>query len=326
MGVAYARGPRLEHHRNNSVTITWNGCGDDDVGDGSGETITEAFPTLLHILNEYVLRDNGLGYRTGDFVDIEEYSNGVAKLKASGFEDCQALTVEWIGDRGYQAAVAITEPTSLREFLRRFNVTFACNMGTNHHGQFYPVLINDTADPTEGRHYRDRIEVISMESQDIDHDAVETKVTYHYDWDAEQQQFRITDQVIEDEEASEAYFVPRERAVRQCYYTRHEATALDASSRHLTRYKVAPRYVEIRTNLLGLEDEIGAQVRLTHYDGAGGVDGDVETPFLVIGHKTDPNPSESTTLTLMDLGRIISAGAGPIFTADGEFADDLEFR
>lgn len=326
MGVAYARGPRLEHHRNNTVTITWNGCGDDDVGDGTGPTITEAFKALQHILNEYVLKDNGIGYRAGNFGPLETYSNGVAKLKTSAFEACQDLTVDWIGGRGYQAAIAITEPTSLREFLRRFNVSFASNMGTNHHGQFYPVLINDTADPTAGRLYRDRIEVISMESQDIDHDAVETKVTGHRDWDPEAQKFRTTDQVFEDESASELYFAPRERSVRQCYYVRDQATFADAMSRHLTRYKVAPRTIRIKTNALGVEDEIGAQVRLTHYDGAGGVDGDVETPCLVIGNQVDPNDSLTVTLTLLDLSRIISTGYGRVFTTTGTFAVGQEFR
>ena len=326
MGVAYVRGPRLEHHRNNTVTLAWNGCGDDDVGDGSGPTITEAFKALQHVLNEYVLKDDGLGYRTGNYGPLEEFSNGVAKLKTSAFEACQDLTAEWIGGRGYQCAIAITVPTSLREFLRRFNVTFASNIGSNHHGQVFPVLIDDTADPTAGRLYHHHINVIRMVDQSIDHDAVETKVTYHYSFDADANKFRVSDQVIEDEAASAAYLVPRERGVRQCYYTHDSATAADSNSRHLTRYKVPPRRVSIKTNLLGLEDEIGAQVRLTHYDGAGGVDGDVETPFLVTGHKTDPNPSETVTLTLLDLQRIIETGFGPTFTANGVFAAGMEFR
>ncbi len=306
MGVAYARGPRLEHHRNNTITITWNGCGDDDVGDGSGETITEAFKALQHVLNEYVLKDAGLGYLTGLFGPLELYSNGVAKLKTSAFAAMQALTVDWIGGVGYLASIAITEPISLREFLRRFNVTFASHMASNHHGQMFPVLVDDTADPTAGRHYRDRIEVRTFESQDIDHDAVETKVTYHFQWDADAQEFRVADQVIEDADASQAYFAPRERSVRQCYYTQHEATAKDSNARHLTRYKVAPRYVSFKTNLLGLEDEVGSQIRLTHYDGAGGPEGDVATPMLVVGHRTDPNAPESVTLTCLDLARILA--------------------
>jgi hypothetical protein len=194
-------------------------------------------------------------------------------------------------------------------------------MASNHHGQMYPVLIDDTADSTLGRAYRDRIEVIEMTDQDIDHDAVETKVTYHYSFDADAQKFRVSDQVIDayPDGAENPYFVPRERAVRQCYYTHDADTAADSNSRHLTRYKVAPRRVSIKTNLLGVEDEVGAQVRLTHYDGAGGVTGDVATPMLVIGNKVDPNPSENVTLTLLDLGRILTTGF-PLLATDASGA------
>jgi hypothetical protein len=308
MGVIYARGPRLDHHRRHIVTIAVNGCGDEDTGDGTGDTITDAFPALQHLLNEYVLKDSGVGYLTGDFGPLEEYSNGVAKLKTSAFAACQTKSATWIGGTGYQAAIAIHEPTSLRDILRRFNVTFACHVGTNHHGQMYPVLIDDTASSTTGRHYRDRVDGISLVSQNIDHDAVETKVVYHYDFDPDANRFRITDQVIEDEAASEAHKGVRQRSARQCYYTRDEATAVDANSRHLTRYKVAPRYLAFRSDLTGLEDENGAQVRVTHYDGAGSAAGDVATPMLVMKHKVDPNHPMSTVLTCLDLGRILSTG------------------
>jgi hypothetical protein len=319
MGVAYARGPRLKHHRDGVVTITWNGCGDEDEGDGTGETITDAFKALQHVLNEYRLKDSGVGYLTGTFGPLETYSNSVAKLKTSAFAACQTLTQTWIGGAGYQAAFALTEPISLREFLRRFNVTFACHVGTNHHGQMFPVLVDDTAASTTGRLYRDRIEILSMVSQEIDHEAVETKVTYHYDWDTEAGKFRVTDQVIEDTAASDAYFAPREREVRQCHYTRHEASAIDANSRHLTRSKVARRYLGFKADFTGLEDELGAQVRVTHYDGAGGTDGDAATPMLVFTHLTNPHPPEHTVLTCLDLGRILSTGF-PLMVTDASAA------
>lgn len=322
MGVAYARGPRLEHHRKGTVTITWNGCGDDDVGDGSGEVIDEAFPALQHVLNEYVLKNDGAGYRTGVFGPLETYSNSVAKLKTTSYASAQALTVTWIGGRGYLAAFAITEPISLRDFLRKFCVTFACHLTSNHHGQVYPFLVDDTAVVTTGRLYRDRIEIVKMVSQDIDHDAVETKVIYHFDWDTEAGKFRVTDQVIEDEAASDAYFAPRQRAVRQCYYTRDAATALDSNSRHLTRFKVAPRYLGFQTDFTGLEDENGSQVRVTHYDGAGGVNGDDKTPFLVMKHRVSPQRPEHVVLTCLDLGRILSTGL-PLLQDEGTMSGNL---
>ncbi len=321
MGVIYARGPRLKHHRDGTVTIAWNGCGDDDIGDGSGEIIDEAFPALQHVLNEYVLKDGGIGYKTGSFGPLEQYSNSVEKLKTSKFTSAQALTVTWIGGRGYLCAIAVTEPITVREFLRRFCVTFACHVTSDHHGQVYPFLIDDTTASTTGRHYRDRVEIVRLDSQEIDHDAVETKVTYHFDWDADAQKFRVADQVIEDTAATEAYLdVPRERTTRQCFYTRDAATALDSNSRHLARFKVAPRWMGIKVPFdPGLEDENGTQIRVTSYDGAGGVNGDVATPMLVMGHRVVPQAPEHVVLTCLDLGRILTTGF-PLLLTDASGA------
>jgi hypothetical protein len=322
----YARGPLVDHHLRGIVTFAWNGCGDDEVGDGTGPTITEAFYQLQHLINEYVLKDGGIGYRSGDFGPLEQFSTGIEKLKTSAFEAAQDLTVEWIGNRGYQGSIALTTPVSLREFLRRFAVTFACHYATDHFGQFYPFLINDTADPEDGRHYRDRIEVIRMVSQEIKHDQVETKVVFHFDFNTDAQTFTYTDNVLEDTLATEAHGgVPRQRTVRQCFYTRDVATAFDSNARHLSRYKVAPRYVAIEVDYTGLHDENGDQIRLTHYDGAGGVDGDVATPFVVMGHTTNPHDPNSVILLGFDLQRI-STLAFPLLededTMDGNLWDE----
>ncbi len=316
--VIYGRGPRVQQHLNGTVTIAWNGCGDDDVGDGSGTTITEAFPALQHVVNEYGIKNNGEGYLTGDWGPLETYSNGVSKLKTSAFASAQAKTVEWIGSRGYQCSIAIFEPISLREFLRNFHITFACHTTSDHHGQFYPFLIDDTASVSAGRIYRDRIEITKLTDQQIEHDKVETKVIGHYDWDPDAQTFRIADQVFEDTDASDAYFAPRTRSPRKCFYTRDAATFTDACTRHLTRYKVAPRYLSWETDLTGLEDENGDQVRATHYDGAGGTDGDAATPFVIMDHEIDPKRGR-VVLTGFDLNRILSAGF-PVLATDASGA------
>ncbi len=304
--VIYARGPRLQHHLDGVVTIAWNGCGDDDVGDGSGTTLTEAFRCLQHFLNEYILKNSGIGYLTGNYGPLETFANGTAKLKTSAYEACQDTTVEWIGDRGYQAAFALVEPISLREFLRRFLVTFSCHLCANHHGQVYPFLIPNDIDTTAGRHYRDRIEIKRLVGERISHEDAITRVVYHYDFDTDAQHFRVTDQIAEDTDAAAAQKTIRERSARECFCTRDEATAVDAQTRHLFRYSVAPRYIQIAVNLLGLEDENGAQIRLTHYDTCGGVDGDVNTPMIVVGHAFgfDNTGNPEAILTIFDLSRV----------------------
>ncbi len=86
----------------------------------------------------------------------------------------------------------------------------------------------------------------------------------------------------------------------------------------MTRYKVAPRYLSWETDLTGLEDENGDQTRVTHYDGAGGTDGDSATPFVIMDHEIDPKRGR-VVLTGFDLNRILSAGF-PVLATDASGA------
>lgn len=303
MFVFYARGPRLKQHRDGTVTIAWNGCGDPGA---NGQTITEAFPAAMQVLDTHLLKASTTAEQTGS---LETFSNGVAKLKASAFEDCQALTAEWIGGAGYQAAFWITEPISLREWLRRFAVTFACRWGSNHHGQIFPVLVDDTADADAGRLYRDTIEIRKAVSQDIADDEVETAVVFHYDFDTDAQRFRIADQKISDDVASDAHKGERKRGVRQCYHTRDRATAYDSNSRHLARHKIAPHRFGIEVDLTGTEDELGAPVRIQHYDDI--YLGTAPARYVVEKHKFNKigkDDPETVTLTCLDVSRFIAVG------------------
>ncbi len=302
----FVRGPRAQHAIDNTVTIAWDGCGDEEVGDGSGATITEAFWAWQHILNEYALKNRGIGYRTGTFGPIETFDDGTPILRTTAVHDRQDDTVGYIGGRGYQANIAITTPITAREFDTRFRTTFRSETASNHWGQLYPCLISTEADPDEGRLYHDRINIARMESQEFGHERVVTRQLFHYDRDEDAQTFRQNDLVIEDTLATDSYGgVAREGQPASCYYSADAATVYDAQARHVTRYKVAPREIGISTDLGGLEDENGEQVRVTLADGAGGVNGDVLSPFTVIEHETDPSKpgAERVVLTLLDLTR-----------------------
>ena len=90
--------------------------------------------------------NDGAGYTSGTYSTGTTYSNGVPVLRGSKFTEAQTLTAEFLGDEvGYQVQLALTEPTTLREILRRFHQTFGSMDATNRLGQFYPVVINDHA-------------------------------------------------------------------------------------------------------------------------------------------------------------------------------------
>jgi hypothetical protein len=318
----YARGPRSYRHVVGEVTMAVNACGYEDVGDGSGNPINQAFPLLQLFLNEHLLKNRGTGYRDGDWGPLEEWDDGgVAILQTSKFADCQALTATRLGDSvGYTAAIYLRERTTVREFLQRFCQTFDAFLATNHHGQLYPVLIDDGASATVGRHYRERMEIADeLPAPVIDHDATENKWIYQFDFDPDAGAFRGDAESLTDQPGIDALRGKvRERSIKQ-YYTRDAATARDVIGRRRLRNRHAPRTQEIPTNLLALEDENGDQILVTHRDGIG-PNGYEQTPFLVVSHVVEPSSGRGSetraTLVGLDLSRLLATSFPPNIVED----------
>lgn len=349
--VFYARGPIVAQHRAKTITLAWNGWGVEDVGDLTGDPIIQAFPALQWLLNEELLKDGGAGYLTGAYGPLEEFSNGTPMLRSSKFFEAQNLSTRFLGDDiGYIINLAITEPTTMRTVLRRFHQTFASrDCPASRLGQFYPVLIDDlatsdeasnglsplqdeatmsgnlgdetssSAAPTgaytligERRAYRDTVNVIRWAGQEIQYDQTQTRLVYDFSWDADAQRFRMPDQAIEYDFAAFGHTEAKTKTKRLCYYTHDDATALDANDRYLRRHLVPSREMSWVTDLQGLEDDLGSEVTLEHYEGAAGADGDEDTRVLIIGSVTNPmNPAE-VTLTGFDLTRVMQNTLSPL--------------
>jgi hypothetical protein len=311
----YARGPRSFHHTEGTVTMAVNTCGYEDVGDGSGVPINQAFPLLQLFLNEFVLKNGGSGYRTGNWGPLETWDDGaVPILQTSKFAACQTLTQTRLTDAvGYTGAFYVRDRITVREFLKRFCETFDAFLATNHHGQLYPVLIDDGANVTGARQYRERMEISeALPAPSFDNDAIENKWIYQYDYDPDAKGFRGDAESVLDQPAIDALRGKvKERSLKQ-YYTRDAATARDAIGRRRLRTRYPPMMQAIPTNLLGVEEENGDLIRVTHRDGIGapGV-GYLLTPFLVVSHIVEPTSDgrqrTSCTLVGMNLSRILTA-------------------
>lgn len=285
----YGRGPRSQHHKDGIVTIAVQTCGYDDVGDGSGDSIQQAFPLFQHFLNQFVLLDGGMGYRSGNWGPLEEFADGSPMLQTSRFEACQELTKLWLDNAvGYTAAIYLREPITVREFVQTFCQTFDCFIATNHHGQLYPVLWDPDLEPDAGRHYRERIEILRLEPPVLDREFVEPRIFFQFDWDPDARRYRSEVLQLEDEPA---YLAQRHRlrdpGVRGLRYTRDQATAYDAMQRRLARL-ARPRWRQALVAKFqpGLEEEPGNPFRVTHADGAD-ADGWVHRPFFAVGQIVD---------------------------------------
>lgn len=301
----YARGPRSFHHTQGIVTFAVQTCGIEDVGDGSGDPFNQAFPILQHVLNEYVFKR----YTSGLYGPLMEFVDGAPILQTSKFAACQTLTQEWLGDAiGYQGAVYLREPMTVREFLRLWCLTFDCFIGVNHHGQIYPILYDSQASVQTGRLYRERIEIARIESPVLDKEHVEPEQLFQFDWDPDAQRFRsevrrVVDQDAFDEQAGTL----RATEVRGLRFTRDEATAEDSRERRRDRLKY-PRWKQtiVARYTPALEDEPGDQIRIDHTGGPG-TWGWVERPFVVEEHAVDPNVGE-VTLVCYDVQPLLILG------------------
>lgn len=320
----YARGPRSDHHVTGVVTFAVQTCGYEDVGDGSGNAIQEAFPMLQHFLNEFVLKDGGLTYRTGDWGPLEAFPSdpAITMLQTSKFAAAQDLTREWLGTaEGYYGAIYLGEQITVREFLQLFNLTFGSFTAVNHHGQLYPFLIDDAGDPEVGRVYRERIEIKRLEAPEIDRDQIENPIRYQFDYDPDGRRFRSDVLRAYDELA----FVnqkgtTRDRGVRLCLFTRDAATAMDAQTRWHRRMKYARRLQGLVTNYHGLSDEPGDQVLIGHRGALG--DGTTALrPYIVLSHEVDPNTDE-VRLVCLDVHRLLT-GVLPLLEDEGSMIGNL---
>lgn len=314
--VFLGRGPRSQHHKEGIVTIAIQTCGREDVGDSTGDSFQEAFPILQHLLNEEVFKNDGEGYRTGLYGPLETWDDGSPAtpiLQTTKFAACQALTETWLGgspSNGYKAAVYLREPLTVRQFLQTFCQTFDCFIAVNHHGQLFPVLYDPDADPTAGREYRERIEILRIEPAVRDKEYVEPRIFYQFDYDPDAKGFRSEVIMVQDVTAFEAQqSTLRDPGVKLLRYTRDAATAEDAMERRRDRLKY-PRWRQaiVAKYSPALEDEVGDQIRVRHVDGPLGAGGWEGRPFLVTSHVVDANAGE-VTLTGYDIYPLLEGGS-----------------
>lgn len=315
MQFIYCKGERSEAHKNGSITITVNGCGVEDVGDGSGDLIRHAFRVYQHFLHAWVLCNDGKGYYTGNWPALTEWALAgptVTVLKTETFADAQTFSATRLGDGvGYLCDFALTEQIDVREVAKRFNQSLDCYTGINRHGQVIVAMVDDTADTSSATLFRDRIDIADMPPPVVAHDEIENRVRFVYDFDADKNKFRSDEETIEDTLAQDALGGEvRDSDLLKFYMVRDPTTARDAAARRLLRLKRAPRYQAITVDLSGLEHDLTEFYRVTHYAGLG-TNGYENHPFFCLKHKTDINTME-ITLTGLDLSRITAVAAGAL--------------
>lgn len=284
----YARGLPLKHHRSGAVTFAWNGCG---WKDPDGLLVDQVFRALLLFLNEVVEKNDGEGYRDGDFGPIETFADGTPKFWTSKFEAAQQQTIDWLTSEspqglGYVGTIVVTEPTALAEVIRRFFTDYGGHLTASHRGQIYPYLPNPAPEAGAGRIYRERMEIARLVDHRWAKDERENRVTYSYDYNYDTQTFRNNNIPTQDDDSIRDAGGERigifETPPKPCYYANDQTTIEDRWARHLTLYAYSPRYVDWATNLKSLADYNGDPARFSHRKEGLGLNGEAGTAGVIM--------------------------------------------
>ncbi len=305
----YARGPRVQHHREGQITFAANVCGYKGIND---LLINQAFLILQSFLNEFVEKNDGEGYRTGDFGPIETFTNGTPKLWTSKFQDAQDVTAAWLNNAlGYVGSLAVCEPTALSEILRNFFITFGGHLTSDHHGRVYPYLVDMDENGEGAPLFKERRELSRLVSHDIAWKELENRITYDYHYNYDTNGYRSIGHLVEDTASIAAHGGDRrgvfQTEVKACRFGNDAATMADRWNRHLVLYANAPRYVTWATNLERVQLPNGSPVRFTHRKEGLGVVGELESVGVLVQTLTRVQPYElvhKVRVTLRNLADI----------------------
>lgn len=300
--VFYGRGPRSFHHVSGVVAIALNIPGYTENADATGGVLVHGFRVIQHLLSNWAGLDvDQTTYKTGSWLGLPTFADGVERLQSSLFTDGQTTSGFRLGTAvGYKLRFVIDEPMTVRDVLRHASLGLAAYWRTSCQGQLGPRLIDETMVPSSGALWRDRIEIKRWLPPIVD-ERVCSKMAFKWDYDAEARRFREEDGLHTDRDLADEYGGPIAYYddPLELRFVGDRATAQDVSSR-LFRLMRRPRRIQpLVLGLMGLATDLGDVRRFTHYNGPGEL-GDVETPGFAVSHRLSAS-NEEVTVGLLDL-------------------------
>lgn len=320
----YVRGPRLDHHRTGRVTIAANICGrPEDANDASTECIDQAFRMWQHIISQVFSPDGA--YYTGAWAGLPLHADGVEAISSPSVQAAEALSALLLGTaKGFLTGFCLTKPMSLREFIRSFNRQYCSFSYLNEDGALSIAMVNTLADSSTGTPVREDIdEVVVMAAPREKREWTETRVSGHFDWDADAGRWRSDPVVLNSIDGQTAIgvsgrLIVRDRGEVEGLFIRDPITFNAALGQRLLLFQRAPRQLDVRMGTSGFNIKVMEQVLVSGHEGYGSNGYDLQ-PMLVIGRvdfPDGPTAKAKTMLRLWDMGEVLP-------TAFGEIVDDV---
>lgn len=304
--VVYGSGQDAADAAAGTKPLTLDGTGIEDVADGSGILITDALDQYLHAMRNWVLQD----YSAGDWLTGPDWPNSgtpaISVLDDASFSDASDIAkIRVVG--GYLGAFimgANGEQTSIREWVKRFNLSCDVYSGFSRKSQFRVVMLNDSISALGTAKQFTQAREIFADSFTVKDDVtrLENVIVYSHsrNWGAGTW---ASDDLFVEDAASVLYTGQSKKSQKvELWMMRSPALALDIANRRLTRMKEPPRIVTFETSLPGLNTDLGDYIKVTHIDGPG-ITGWVDRPCVVIRHEFDVD-GLTVRMECLDMNRI----------------------
>ncbi len=303
--LLFATGERAQAHISGQVPITLNMYGIEDVGDGSGDTITEIAFQLQHFLSYFVVQN----YLTGNWGSVPAFGDGTAKVRTSSFSSVNDVHAARLGTSlGYIGGMYIGDSKPARDWAKEFQLGGDMRLGVNHQGQLLVTTLDHTQSTSGLTTYTDRDSVI-RDSFHVDPQVSEIFNVLTYEYGVEPATGRKSGlaQTIRHAESISHH---GER-VAQAYVNRatnRKATADDVANRSLLQSFDAPVDVEFELDLRGTALRLGQAFKVTHYLGVGEF-GWTSRNLVVSGTTAYPDEDAlSTTVQAEDWHDLLATG------------------
>jgi hypothetical protein len=329
--IIYARqgSAVLLSHLDGTAPVQVNACTTEDVGDGSGSTITQAARLVQHFLTELVFND----HHTGLWAGIPLFADGVAMIRTSSYASAETMQIARVGGTGYTGRIAIIEPTTLRTFIERVVHSFGLHHGINRHGQVVCGHYDDAIDTTLGYpHFRDVREIVGRINVVPRTNELENYIPYVDDFRPVTNDFKIKSYVSD----ATAIAANRDRtskgSERTLAYSANVVTSADVMQRALLIGRYVQQWVEVPTSIVGQRGtcDLFSVIRVTDAEGLG-ADGYQEAFILILEHETQPpDPGSNRPILTVLKGLNITALAdaacvwGPDTLTDWDSMSDEE--
>lgn len=306
-----------------TAPITVNVEGIESAGDGTGVLLSQLADIYKHFVVNFGFQD----WAGGAWLNAPVWEQGLdfesqikAKIDLESFDRMRTVHQRRISG-GYPGGIMIGSPTestvTLRDALRRLNVSCDCRCGFNRHSQFFVTIFDESLTTLDNAlSYTQTHDILKGDfSMAMDVEKIENVVRVKYnrryatttvqtstagfqaaDW--------LDDDTIDDDEAIDLQRERKPGSPIELWGVRSEDVARDIAFRRLLYYKQPPIPVDLTVTLKGLQSEIGDVIQVDHTEG-GGENGWLGRPLWVQRSRIDPSKL-LVNLEALDVFRLFS--------------------